>query len=106
MNNEKDSNKLVTIKEKIVTAVKENKKRTIAAALSLILGISVGTTLNISKEEHNNNIKTIAAISEQVNQCNNEYNELEEHIHKLTATKDELTTKHTTLTTTVSSLKT
>ena len=26
MNNEKDSNKLVTIKEKIVTAVKENKK--------------------------------------------------------------------------------
>ena len=79
MNNEKDSNKLVTIKEKIVTAVKENKKRTIAAALSLILGISVGTTLNISKEEH---------------------------IHKLTATKDELTTKHTTLTTTVSSLKT
>ena len=67
MNNEKDSNKLVTIKEKIVTAVKENKKRTIAAALSLILGISVGTTKNISKEEHNNNIKTIAAISEQVN---------------------------------------
>ena len=64
MNNEKDSNKLVTIKEKIVTAVKENKKRTIAAALSLILGISVGTTKNISKEEHNNNIKTIAAISE------------------------------------------
>ena len=55
MNNEKDSNKLVTIKEKIVTAVKENKKRTIAAALSLILGISVGTTKNISKEEHNNN---------------------------------------------------
>ena len=106
MNNEKDSNKLVTIKEKIVTAVKENKKRTITAALSLILGISVGTTKNISKEEHNNNIKTIAAISEQVNQCNNEYNELEEHIHKLTATKDELTTKHTTLTTTVSSLKT
>ena len=104
MNNEKDSNKLVTIKEKIVTAVKENKKRTIAAALSLILGISVGTTKNIAKEEHNN--KTIAAISEQVNQCNNEYNELEEHIHKLTATKDELTTKHTTLTTTVSSLKT
>ena len=52
MNNEKDSNKLVTIKEKIVTAVKENKKRTIAAALSLILGISVGTTKNISKEEH------------------------------------------------------
>ena len=44
MNNEKDSNKLVTIKEKIVTAVKENKKRTIATALSLILGISVGTT--------------------------------------------------------------
>ena len=106
MNNEKYSNKLVTIKEKIVTAVKENKKRTIAAALSLILGISVGTTKNISKEEHNNNIKTIAAISEQVNQCNNEYNEIEEHIHKLTATKDELTTKHTTLTTTVSSLKT
>ena len=59
MNNEKDSNKLVTIKEKIVTAVKENKKRTIAAALSLILGISVGTTKNISKEEHNNNIKQL-----------------------------------------------
>ena len=50
MNNEKDSNKLVTIKEKIVTAVKENKKRTKEPALTLILGKILVTTKKISKE--------------------------------------------------------
>lgn len=105
MKDKENNSKLIAIKEKIVTAVKENKKRTIAAVLSLILGATISTNANISKEEHQHNISTVVAISEQVNECNHEHEELEAHINELTTTKDELDTKYTTLSTGVSSLK-
>lgn len=96
---------ITSIKDKIFSFVRGNKKKTIATALFFALGAFAGAGSTISQEEYNSNLAAITSINQKISSYEAQHNNLEGEISKLSLQEDELSKQSSTLSSQITTLK-